>query len=269
LWSWLPAFRTVAETEHLPTAAQILELSASALSRSVKQLEDCLGQPLFTREGRRMQLNRAGEQLLIAVRDAMRRIDDGVEQVASRSIERIRIASGPTWLQLLVLHSHEDKFGALDIIDVEEADRPTALLRGEIDLAICERVGPNPQLVVERLGETRRVLCWSRDVSAAAAAALPFAVCTSEGVDASIRHEHIALRTTSLGLAVEACRSGRMRAVLPAAIAHTYELQTAPKELASSPVFLIQRSLLIESPIAPFIAKLKQRAIEILDQPRS
>ena len=53
LWSWLPAFRTVAETEHLPTAARMLELSPSALSRSVKQLEDSLGRPLFTREGRR------------------------------------------------------------------------------------------------------------------------------------------------------------------------------------------------------------------------
>lgn len=77
LWSWLPAFRTVAETQHLPTAAAVLHVSPSALSRSVGLLEAALGQPLFRRVGRRLQLDRAGELLLAATRDAMRRLDDG------------------------------------------------------------------------------------------------------------------------------------------------------------------------------------------------
>ena len=42
LWSWLPAFRFVAETEHLPTASDLLYTSPSALSRTVKQLEGAL-----------------------------------------------------------------------------------------------------------------------------------------------------------------------------------------------------------------------------------
>ena len=32
LWNWLPAFRAVAETEHLPTAAQRIGVSASAFN---------------------------------------------------------------------------------------------------------------------------------------------------------------------------------------------------------------------------------------------
>ena len=37
--------RVVAETEHLPTAAKALGVSAPGLSRSVKLLEDALGEP--------------------------------------------------------------------------------------------------------------------------------------------------------------------------------------------------------------------------------
>ena len=40
VWNWLPAFRAVAETEHLPTASEMLGLTPSALSRAIKQLED-------------------------------------------------------------------------------------------------------------------------------------------------------------------------------------------------------------------------------------
>ena len=51
VWNWLPAFRAVAESEHLPTASKEANLSASALSRAVKLLEDDLGVSLFVREG--------------------------------------------------------------------------------------------------------------------------------------------------------------------------------------------------------------------------
>ena len=40
IWSWLPAFRAVAEAEHLPTAAHELGIVPSSLSRTVKQIED-------------------------------------------------------------------------------------------------------------------------------------------------------------------------------------------------------------------------------------
>ncbi len=48
-WNWLPAFRAVAETEHLPTAAEALFVSPSALSRAIRLLEKDVGQPLFRR----------------------------------------------------------------------------------------------------------------------------------------------------------------------------------------------------------------------------
>ena len=43
-WSWLPAFSAVAETQHLPSAALKLHVSPSALSRTIRLLEDDLGE---------------------------------------------------------------------------------------------------------------------------------------------------------------------------------------------------------------------------------
>ena len=71
-WNWLPAFRVTAETAHLPTASEALHISPSALSRTIRLLEEDVGQPLFDRVGRNIALNAAGQRLLAAVRDAMR-----------------------------------------------------------------------------------------------------------------------------------------------------------------------------------------------------
>jgi DNA-binding transcriptional LysR family regulator len=83
VWPWLPAFRAVAETEHLPTAAHELGVVPSSLSRSIKLLEDELGLPLFERASKALVLNAAGRELLAAVREAMRLLDDALGRATS------------------------------------------------------------------------------------------------------------------------------------------------------------------------------------------
>ncbi|MEO6772625.1 MAG: LysR family transcriptional regulator [Kofleriaceae bacterium] len=269
LWSWLPAFRTVAETEHLPTAAAMLELSPSALSRSVKQLEDSLGQPLFTRDGRRMRLNRAGELLLIAVRDAMRRIDDGIDQASAPSRDRIRIAGSPEWLQLLVLpaiHAREPDEAPI-VVEVEEvapAELAHALLRGEIDLAVCDALEAHEQLRVERLGEVRRAVCWSAEIASDDGLEVAAWV-TGHGDEVADRDRgHTGLRTSSLALVIEACRTGRVRAVLPVVLARANGLQVRLDDaLRISQLDLVQRQPLTDAPIAPIVGRIKARAREL------
>ncbi|MEZ4317194.1 MAG: LysR family transcriptional regulator [Myxococcota bacterium] len=94
-WNWLPAFRSVAETEHLPTAADRTHVTAAALSRTVRLLEDELGRPLFARRGRGLQLNADGEVLLRAVRRAMRVVHDAHRELQGRRFEGdVRVAAG-------------------------------------------------------------------------------------------------------------------------------------------------------------------------------
>ncbi|MEM8787362.1 MAG: LysR family transcriptional regulator [Pseudomonadota bacterium] len=60
----LRAFVTVAETGGVTRAAGQLNLTQSAVSMQLKRLEEALGQPLFDRGGRSMDLTAQGEQLL-------------------------------------------------------------------------------------------------------------------------------------------------------------------------------------------------------------
>jgi LysR family transcriptional activator of nhaA len=57
-------FWAVAREGHLTRAARQLNVSQSALSAQIKQLEDQLGQPLFTRQGRTLELTEAGRVAL-------------------------------------------------------------------------------------------------------------------------------------------------------------------------------------------------------------
>lgn len=57
-------FWRVAKLGHLTRAAEALNTSQSALSAQIRQLEDRLGEPLFTREGRRLVLTETGHLVL-------------------------------------------------------------------------------------------------------------------------------------------------------------------------------------------------------------
>ncbi len=56
----LRVFLTLSETENTRDAAALLQVNQSNVSRALARLEDELGAELFTRHGRRLELNRAG-----------------------------------------------------------------------------------------------------------------------------------------------------------------------------------------------------------------
>lgn len=159
VWSWLPAFRAVAETQHLPTASTELDVSASALSRTIRLLETDLGRSLFERQGRRIVLNEAGERLLVAVRDAMRRVHDGMSLMDTKTLNgpiHIASANGVTdlVLALAVPGLHE---GAPDLVpDVRTTDDTSfipALLQGQLDVAFTSAPTTAPNLSRVHLGD--------------------------------------------------------------------------------------------------------------------
>ncbi|MEO0361768.1 MAG: LysR family transcriptional regulator [Pseudomonadota bacterium] len=73
-------FREVAQEGNLTRAAERLNLSQSALSTQIRQLEERLGHRLFDRSGRRLSLTEAGG---IALDHANRIFDAGEELVAT------------------------------------------------------------------------------------------------------------------------------------------------------------------------------------------
>ncbi len=67
----LKQFLTLADTLHFGKASEICHVSASALSRSIKQLEESLGVPLFERDNRRVNLTREGEKFQLYARESL------------------------------------------------------------------------------------------------------------------------------------------------------------------------------------------------------
>lgn len=78
----LEYFKVLAENEHLLTSAKILHISGSALSSSLKSLEDELGAPLFDRVGRNIRLNSNGEIFLKYASDCLRSLEEGRKAVS-------------------------------------------------------------------------------------------------------------------------------------------------------------------------------------------
>ncbi len=152
LWSWLPAFRAVAETEHLPSASRNFGVSASALSRTLALLEENVGQPLFHRSGRRIELNPAGADLLTSVRRAMRMIHDTLARLEHEQLV------GPLLLAARGLAAESLALAALPKLRARApeltpqlrelpAERVAgALLRGELDVALVESLIRHPEL---------------------------------------------------------------------------------------------------------------------------
>lgn len=67
----LEIFLTVVDLLHFGRASQMCNLSSSALTRTIQRLEDELGQPLFIRDNRTVQLTAAGEQFSVYARKAV------------------------------------------------------------------------------------------------------------------------------------------------------------------------------------------------------
>jgi DNA-binding transcriptional LysR family regulator len=261
LWSWLPAFRAVAETQHLPTAAAALHVSPSALSRSVSLLEQAIGQPLFERVGRRLRLVRAGEILLAATRDAMRRVDDGIAAITSSPADRLRVAVPAPWLELVVWPAAATlDVAQLDVVELRPGDEVGALLRGDIDLAVGAAPTSDDRVMIERLGTARRAVC----LLARGERDRPFAVAGDDGWPAE-HPRRIGMRATRPDAAIEACVSGHYRAVLPIALARRHRLKTVrTPAIAGIEIYASYRRPLGEAARDPFVEAIRTIAHRVL-----
>lgn len=82
----LQYFRTVAETEHVSKAADMLGVSQPFLTKVIHQLEDELGCELFDHVGRRIRLNDYGRTLLTSAKRICDEVD-GIYDTFERMID--------------------------------------------------------------------------------------------------------------------------------------------------------------------------------------
>ena len=239
LWSWLPAFRAVAETEHLPTASLRLHVSASALSRTIRLLEEDVGEPLFDRVGKQLRLNRAGARLLESTREAMRGIDEGLNAIRGALYEGpVRVSSVGLLTTTFVVPAlgdlrttHPGLVPHLSNDGAEDAFQK--LLSGHVDVAFHEEPAVPGELLMVRLGEIASALyCGQghslyreRGVTLDDVLQHPFACPPQQLGSPSAdgwppeQERRVGMVLSHVHLAVEVALSGQLLVVLPEVVA--------------------------------------------------
>jgi DNA-binding transcriptional LysR family regulator len=132
----------VARTQAITTAAEALGVTQSAVSRTVAEVEEALGQRLFDRLPRGIQLTEAGELFVARAKRVLVDVDDLVAEVAvarNRVSGRLRLgiaASG--WHAKTALLAFIRAHPAVAVETVHASDQALypKLLHGEIDLIL-------------------------------------------------------------------------------------------------------------------------------------
>jgi LysR family transcriptional regulator for metE and metH len=163
-----PHLRLIAEVarcESVTRAADRLNVTQSAVSHQLRDLEDKLGTPLFLRSGRRMLPTPAGRLIAAAADDvlgAIGRVEAQVEQLARHLAGELRVCThcytGYSWLPSLIegLRSRYPHF-ALQIAPEYTIDPLAALLDARLDLAIMNDLSDDRRLRYRELFDDEHV----------------------------------------------------------------------------------------------------------------
>lgn len=159
----------IARTGSVTRAGDLLNLSQSALSHQLRDIEDRLGAPLFHRVGKRMVLTPAGDTLLrtaTQVLDIVGRAEEEIRAAGKAESGLLRITTQCYtcyhWLPGLL---KEYRLGHPNVevqVDAEATSRPIkSLLEGRIDLAIMSDRVRDRRLVERPLFDDELVVIMS------------------------------------------------------------------------------------------------------------
>lgn len=179
----LRIFVEVAQRQHLTQAASALFLSPSAVSSSIKALEERYGTALFHRIGRRIELSDAG---LIFLKEAQRTLasaraaENTLSELGQMRRGTLAIQASQTiasyWLPRLLVQFSQT-YPAIDLtLEVGNTDSVAqAILLGGADLGFIEGDIDELSLSIEAVGEDQLVVVvapdhpWAAGVPLAAA----------------------------------------------------------------------------------------------------
>ena len=145
--STLIGFEAAARLQSFSRAAEELHITQSAISHQVRVLEDHLGQPLFRRIGRRIELVDAGRDFLITAQAALEELRHGVRRLNAYSKPGSVIIMMPAALATgWFLPRLADLRAALPWVDpwVHTSDEGYGPEEAEIDIVLGPRAWADP-----------------------------------------------------------------------------------------------------------------------------
>lgn len=256
IWPWIPAFRVVAETEHLPTAAARLHVSPSALSRSVKLVEETLEEELFVRGSRRITLNRAGRRLLEAIRRSVTSLEHAMHGVLDHDFTGdYRVASLGVLTDYFVLPAllevQREKpavVPCMTTLPSKEANRQLA--NGQIEVAFYYDATSMPGIECRRIGTLSNALYCGKGHPLFAARSVTLAMLADHGFSVAGIGDRgtpmdgwpvevprkVDFQITMLSTNLRVALSGRFVCVLPDVVAHADAVAGRLYRLPPTPV---------------------------------
>lgn len=293
-WNWLPTFRVVAERESIQDASRVLHVSPSAVSRTIRLLEEQVGRALFLRECGHVRITPAGSELLEAVRRSMRLLDEGVNALRSAD-ERapFRLSLGRDLalrLGVAAVRSFQTRLPerVVQLLHGRCSEASARLLDGSIDVAVLSRPSPleTGKLELHRLG--------TLEVSVYCGASHPLHGVRGTGVELLLEHrfihcsddtsdltsswppelrQRVGLELADAGGTIEACAAGLGLGIIPRCLAEPHEEAGRLWRLPGpplSPVALYaarRPTLVAEDAAAVMLGCLAKESASLLDKP--
>ncbi len=162
-WDKLRVFHAVAQAGSFTHAADLLNLSQSAVSRQISALEDSLGVSLFHRHARGLILTEQGDLLVKTVQDVFAKlnsVEDMLTETKDNPQGRLRVtttvAFGSVWLTSRL----KDFIHAYPKIEVSLRldERDLDLAMRQADVAIRFHEPKEPDLIQRHLGSLKVML---------------------------------------------------------------------------------------------------------------
>lgn len=158
--SAMKVFEVVGQTRSFTRAAEQLNLTQSAVSRQVRNLEEQLGEHLVIRRHHHLELTPSGAELLASLQQAFHTVEMTVRNIREKSnLRRLRINVPPTFAKRWLLPRLTSLRAFLPDVDLSiTTDLEDNLSdRGMIDCAIRFGDGEWPSLRSERLFAERHI----------------------------------------------------------------------------------------------------------------
>ncbi|MEW9807923.1 pca operon transcription factor PcaQ [Mesorhizobium sp. ZMM04-5] len=145
----LRTFLEVSRQRSVARAAEVLNVSQPAVTRTLRELDEALGSPVVERHGRGIRVTRTGEIFLRYAGTAVAALNDGVESARRDSAAGmpIRIGALPTVSTRIMpsaisLFLREETGAAIKIVTGENAVLLDQLRSGALDLVVGRLAAP-------------------------------------------------------------------------------------------------------------------------------
>jgi len=158
--SAMKVFEVVGQTRSFTRAGELLNLTQSAVSRQVRNLEDQLGEQLVIRRHHHLDLTPSGAELLSALQQAFHDVEATLRNIREKgNLKRLRINAPPTFAKRWLMPRLAELQSVLPDIDLSMTTEPNDRLaeRGMLDCAIRFGDGEWPGLRSERLFTERHI----------------------------------------------------------------------------------------------------------------